>query len=44
MTTYAKGRPTKRAANGGDSARLTGIFYAQTFFCPQALVHSPVRR
>ncbi|MEW6206643.1 MAG: hypothetical protein AB1516_15120, partial [Pseudomonadota bacterium] len=31
---------TKRAADGGDSARLTGIFSARTFFCSWSFVSS----
>jgi hypothetical protein len=37
---WVKRRPTKRAADDGESARFTGSFLASSFFCSQTLVHA----
>ena len=34
----AENRPTKRAADGGDSAPFSSIFHASSFFCSPKLV------
>ncbi len=33
-------RPTKRAADGRDSARFINIFLAGNFFCSQTVIYS----
>jgi len=38
-----KTRPTKRAADGGESARFTGIFLASSFFYISSTIHTRPR-
>jgi hypothetical protein len=33
-------RPTKRAADGGDSAAFSGFFYAQAESCSRSFIHA----
>jgi hypothetical protein len=35
-----KGNPTKRAADGGDSAAFSGFFYAPAESCSRSFVHA----
>ena len=43
MTSIEKNRPTQRAADGGDSARLISIFFPSGLYCSQAFVYSRPR-